>query len=431
MKTNFKGFLEHIKKYLFLLACCGLMLVASSHSGQKTATDAHGVDVVDIVDPVDGKGLVTIDIAADYPTEKITLQNIADVEYIPLVISKDVLLKHSDDIFYLSDKYIMILGNDCTICVFNHIGEIVSHFNRRGRGPNEYLRIWGITFDEKAEEIFIVSGGPGGKILVYTIDGTHKRTLPIPEDWFIRGVWDFDDKSLLVYDENNVYYSISFDNRVEEKKFSTTPYHLISKFDGSIVETLPMKLPKRYSDLFKVTTKIQGGVQTQDYELAFSGNKHYGGKDFTLVDMSSDTVYRYSREHILTPVLVRTPSVHATEPNMVWSANLITDNFIVFTIATLDFDGALKNGTFPLRELIYNFKTGQIYEPNFIDNNTSRGWSTGYSDTKMPVNWTVDMLDPLWLVEAREKGELSGPLSDVAATLKEDDNPVVMIVKFK
>ena len=35
------------------------------------------------------------------------------------------------------------------------------------------------------------------------------------------------------------------------------------------------------------------------------------------------------------------------------------------------------------------------------------------------------------LVEALEKGELKGKLKEVAAKLKEEDNPVIMLVKYK
>jgi hypothetical protein len=35
------------------------------------------------------------------------------------------------------------------------------------------------------------------------------------------------------------------------------------------------------------------------------------------------------------------------------------------------------------------------------------------------------------LVESYERGELKGQLKEIAATLKEDDNPVIMPVKHK
>jgi hypothetical protein len=40
-------------------------------------------------------------------------------------------------------------------------------------------------------------------------------------------------------------------------------------------------------------------------------------------------------------------------------------------------------------------------------------------------------LEAFELIEALEAGELSGELKTVAEGLKEDDNPVLMVVKFK
>jgi hypothetical protein len=150
----------------------------------------------------------------------------------------------------------------------------------------------------------------------------------------------------------------------------------------------------------------------------------------TLADMSSDTVYTYSAERVLTPAFVRTPSVHASEPRTVWTTELVSEKFIVFQISTLDFDSAQKGTGFSQRSLMYDYAAGQVVEPSFVDvNNPSASWSPQTGQT--PVGTAVEMLNPLRLVEAQEKGELSGPLAEIATSIKEDDNPVVMIVKFK
>ena len=41
------------------------------------------------------------------------------------------------------------------------------------------------------------------------------------------------------------------------------------------------------------------------------------------------------------------------------------------------------------------------------------------------------VLEALDLIEALEAGELSGELKSLAEGLKEDDNPVLMLVEFK
>jgi hypothetical protein len=395
------------------LACCG--------GGRKGATAATATDAVGVLAPVDKNGLVTIDLTADYPEQEIRLQDVAEVEYVPLAMSDKVLLSPSDRLFYLSDRYIMVSSSKTgEICVFDRMGKIVSHFNRQGRGPGEYIALGAVLFDDKAEEFFVFDlWGLAPKIIVYTLDGKHQRTLPLPK-WWMGSMYNFDERALLVYDTSGLLSS--------GEEYSTTPYRLISKADGSVIETLPIKLPERYSSRISKAIPIRPDYTEIQWTELYVPNNRLGGKDFTLVDMSSDTIYRYSRERVLTPVLVRTPSVHAFEPRMVWSAEFVTEDFIHFLVTTLDFGGNADT-----RSLMYDFKTGHVSDAVFInDDNSKRGTESDYDqDTEAPVGTTVKTLNPLRLVEAREKGELNGPLAEIASNLKEDDNPVVMIVKFK
>jgi hypothetical protein len=340
-------------------------------------------------------------------------------------MSDKVLLSPSDMIFYLSDSYIMVGSRETgEICIFDRTGKIVSHFNRMGRGPGEYFDLGDVMFDDKAEEFFVFDNYQlTTKILVYSFDGKHKRTLPVRPKCDIE-MWDFDAGSMLIYDKTALYLGAGY---------STIPYFRISKTDGSVIETLPIELPERYSENVKIPIRtVKEGANTTNY-WTFHGivllNNRLGGKDFTLADISSDTVYRYSRERLLTPAFVRTPSVHASEPRRVWSAQLVTEDFIVFSITSLDFG----EDTVDPRSLMYDYATGRIGEVSFFDENYQSGrWPLPFlGETDRPINTDIAALSPLRLKEANEKGELSGPLAEIAATIKEDANPVVMIVKFK
>lgn len=368
-----------------------------------------------------GDGGVTIDVAADYPAEEVGLQTVADVEYVPLAISDEVLLSSSDRIFYLSDSHIMIMQRRSGgIFVFDRAGGIISHFNRTGRGSGEYVQIRDIVFDPEAVEFFVVDA-VDSKVEVYSLAGEHERTLQLPEGWQIRA-YNFDESSLLAYDESQLLT----DN------FNTTPYALISKADGSVIETLDIKMPVRYTTRKVRQTPGEGGQMLfQPLELGLVNNR-FGAEDLTLADISSDTVYHFTHERVLTPAFVRTPSVHASEPRVVWSAELVSESFIVFTVLTLDFESAWTGKYPPVRSLMYNRITGRIVEPRFVDeNNPSGNWSGGSNEAAVTAGTAVSTLDPLKLKEAQEKGKLGGTLAEIAARIKEDDNPVVVIIKFK
>jgi len=86
--------------------------------------------------------LPVIDISKKYPQKEIHLQDIADMEYIPLETTDDVLLGQFPWLSYLSDNYILVwnMGHE-DIFVFNRNGKIVSHFKHKGQGDKEYVGI--------------------------------------------------------------------------------------------------------------------------------------------------------------------------------------------------------------------------------------------------------------------------------------------------
>ena len=71
-----------------------------------------------------------------------------------------------------------------------------------------------------------------------------------------------------------------------------------------------------------------------------------------------------------------------------------------------------------LSELSQSIKSHGVIQPLIVTANGDR--YTGYED--------YEAMD---LLEALEAGELSGELKTIAEGLKEDDNPVLMVVKFK
>ena len=74
----------------------------------------------------------TIIISKNYPQKVITLQSIADVEYIALETTDDILLSGDCRISFISDNYIMIWESNGNIFIFQRNGKIYTHFNHKG-----------------------------------------------------------------------------------------------------------------------------------------------------------------------------------------------------------------------------------------------------------------------------------------------------------
>jgi len=376
------------------------------------------------------KALPVIDISKNYPKKEIILQDIADIEYIGLETTNDVLLcgLSLSDVSVLSsvsDKYICTYewkrGN---IFVFDRKGKIVNHFNHRGQSGQEYPSISsmkaGVVFDEKNGEVFVCSKS----IQVYSLSGKYKRTLDFNTMQIKSDVYNFDDETLLVYDD-----IIATARRLESNP-KKNPYSLVSKKDGSIVGVLDIHLSKRYSTniIKEVKNDNKGNITVNSAYIAFSNNMNYG-RDFVISDISSDTMYLLTQNRELKPLLVRKPSVHASDPRVVWANELTTDKFILIGLHTLDFNS--KSGQEKSKILMYEFETGEINEVSIRNADYAmREWSPRDSP-HIAKNMTADMMVVPRIIEAYKKKQLKGEFEKFVAKLDEDDNPIVTVIKFK
>lgn len=358
--------------------------------------------------------LPVIDFSKTFPKKEVRLQDIADIEYIPLETTDDILLSGMASLSYVSDKYILIhefMQGD--IFVFNRNGQLYSHFNHKGQSGQEYLWMAGGTvFDEKNQEIFVCSQA----IQVYSLKGEYKRTLKVNTIVNEMKVLNFDDNTLLLYED------IIIDPDVKSKT-KTKPYSLISKKDGSVVAILDIHIPKRYSITSIARTDDK---KWQSIKLFFPSNLLHG-QDFMIADISSDTLFLLSRNRELTPLLTRKPSVHASEPRKIWTITLTTDKFMLIGLITLDFKS--KGGQIPT--LMYAFETGETSNISILDaDDGMRKWRSDKSPT-IAKNTTAELVQTSSLIKAYNKKQLKGDVEKLAKTLTEDDNPVVRIIKFK
>jgi hypothetical protein len=358
--------------------------------------------------------LPVLDISKKYPEKKITLQDIADMEYVPLETTDDVLLSDKAVLSCVSDKYILVHElQRGDIFVFNRNGKIHSHFNHRGASGWEYSWIGaGTILDEKNGEIFVCSYS----IQVYSLSGEHRRTLKINTLPYGKKVLNLDDETLLVYDD------IEVDPGIKSKP-KTNPYSLVSKKDGSTVSVLDIHLPERYSTRIAV---IEPNNRWHPLILYFTQSM-YHGQDYMIADISSDTLYLLTRDRKLTPLLTRKPSVHASvDPRTIWATLLTTDKFILLGTIPLVHN---KGGRVPM--FMYEFETGETWEASIFDAEFNvRRWSPG-NPPATAKNITAELIQAPSMIEAYGKKQLKGNAEKLAATLDEDDNPVVRIIRFK
>lgn len=363
-----------------------------------------------------------MDMNTEYPEKEICLQDIADVSYIPLETTDEMLFDASGTIAEMSDGG--IVGVDVwfnKLCFFTSDGEAVGTLDRKGQGPEEYLHLDNALVDRECGEVYIVDR-TRKTLHVYTLDGAYRRTLKL-EDSSLRL------NDLAIYNKD---YLISFCDYPVSKGLNkpVTPYRpavLVSKKNGTIVDSLPLQ--KDYVASITIDRVVSGEYRAP---RAF----HRSGHSLYLSDIGSDTIYSVdTKRGVLNPLLIRKPSVRQDEDGKFFlHLRGVTSRYAVLhrqakKIAMgADFKMKDEDSHF----LLLDRKTGDICIPRFVN----REWDTSEAMPMVEIvagneEYGCVKLEPFRLMEALEAGELSGKLKDIATGLKEDDNPVLMVIKFK
>lgn len=396
----------------FLLCSCGANGSNKQNNGEKASAEQTQETKKE-------QGLATLDVTKDYPEKKIVLQDLADVKYIPLETKKNALLTNSAGCLgYVSDSLIVARTSDKEIVLFNGDGSVRSSFRHVGQGSKEYQSIIGIVVDPQAQEIFIVDYLLKHRMQVYSFTGQYKRTLPIPFKMILDGLQDFSADCLLACDLD-VNQGIS--NRAK-------PYMLLSKKTGEIVKELDIHFTKRLS---RSISKPLGENQTISAALGYDPIVRCEDS-YVIGDLSADTVYTYSPQGILSPMLVRTPPVLSMETPKVLLPDYRAGSYFFFYLVDFEFDFETRTG-FPDKYMVYDYAAGKPYVCKLVNRDceeqeiqlgdggvTNKAWNTACYTIPSSM-----------LIEQLEAGKVHGPLKEIAATRVEDDNPVLVIVRFK
>ena len=366
------------------------------------------------------QGLVTLDVTKDYPEKKIVLQDLADVKYIPLETKKNALLPNSAGCLgYVSDSLIVARTSDNEIVLFNGDGSVRSSFRHVGQGSKEYQYIIGMAVDPKAQEIFIVDYLLKYRMQVYSFTGQYKRTLPIPFKMILGCILDFSADYLLACDRDVDQKGIS--NRAK-------PYMLLSKKTGEIVKELDIHFTKRMSNRM---SKPFGENQTISAALGYDPIVRCEDS-YVIGDLSADTIYTYTPQGVLSPMLVRTPPVLSMETPKVLLPDYRAGSYFFFYLVDFEFDFETRTG-FPDKYMVYDYAAGKTYVCKLVNRDceeqeiqlgdggvTNKAWNTACYTIPSSM-----------LIEQSEAGKVHGLLKEIAAGRTDDDNPVLVIVRFK
>ncbi|MBE6230305.1 MAG: 6-bladed beta-propeller [Bacteroidales bacterium] len=145
-------------KMLFVSLCCGIVLLLSGCNSAANDNDNLRYSIPE-----------ALKMCRDIPLSQYALE----LGYIPLQTTNEALIGRNP-LFCTDENYIYV--STSSILIFDKEGKFVSKINKKGRGPEEYLRVNHLSVDNKE-----VSVDDGLKILSYSIEGKSLRCVNLKQ----------------------------------------------------------------------------------------------------------------------------------------------------------------------------------------------------------------------------------------------------------
>ena len=365
--------------------------------------------------------LAKFDLKASPQTVNVRLSELGfrDIEYIPLETTDQSVIQGIYKIIPAGEFYLLYVYD--RILSFCSDGSFNVQIGKSGRGPDEFLVIHDLDFDDRKQQIYIVDGW-NEKFYVYSERGDLIRMFPSP----IHGPLEFkiSGSRILCYVRNDSGNTLN-------------SYYLIDTIGG-----LVKKFPNRFT--------FDGNIGTFAY---LNENLFYRFKrQLFKKEIYSDTVYSFDglnfRPHLIFDVGQRllTPAAHSEFNGEYLSENYITPRNL-FEFGDYVYYEYLYENKYEPTDLVYGFigskekdfhafiNSGQgiyndldggpdIWPKTTRDDNTILTWIDAIDLKKHVASEAFRKSKPLYPEKKKE-------LEKLANSLKETDNPVLVLVRLK
>lgn len=365
-----------------------------------------------VEDSVTVRKLIEVILPGSYPKKDLSLQDIAEVRYVPLETSDESLFKNIRWVAMRDDK-IVITDFSKQVLVFDSAGRFISKIAREGPGPQEYRIMANTAVDFDRQLVYVEDIM---SIIAYDFDGYLIRRFPKPDYVSADMLYVCGPDRLIAYYETN--------GLKEEGDTLLGNYFYIDLPSGKRTN-VGIVIPHPASN---TRMEIHDGLSISSC-LQINTMLKTDGK-VIISDYVYPSVFAVS-DSCLNRIIEREVSDDA---QWLTSAYLISDPCIMFrAIRSSNDKGMFDSSRIELRDFIYDCATQEIYEGNLYnrDMNISgasfiEGW--GYD---LPKNTIVEAIRSEFLMDLNKKGKLSGPLKALADTLDADSNDILMIATLK
>ena len=344
-------------------------------------------------------------------------QYISDIEYIPIETTSDVLISDVRTIA-TSDNYIYVL---CTstqnLYQFGPDGKFVKKIGVRGRAKNEYMAVRSLYADNETVTLEF-----GRKIITYSAETAEIQSVYEPSDLnmnvFGNVVFLNDGATAIMNstDTCNVVYIFDKEMQIKDsfevfspvkKKIQTSvaPHNIIAMNNPGkeIKQNIVFAIDWVYNpNIFAHNRQLRVSSPFMDTIMTYTDNR--------LVPFATINYGDISNEQRFEPVLKGNLSVNAISVKE-------TDNMLLFQ------NWSEENCVFNKETgIAVNLGKGFI---NDIDGTGEHFWPTQIQGNKMYTFISADLF-----IEAAANSN-SQKMKDVANTLTEESNPVIVVATLK
>jgi hypothetical protein len=391
-------------------------------------TACGGGGDADLVD-----GVIVFDNSKEYPELDLKLSDVADITYIPLKGLDDGYrvagqLSSAGAVAYIDgDENVYFNNNTDALYSFDISGNPVRQLDRRGRGPGEYpMGLLAFWVEPESNSLWL--RGVSNKIVEYDLTTYEFKSEDEPGFGTAQSVLSL----------NRNYWVAYRQVMLRDTKNNVNPpaFYLFSKSDLKYLP-LPPRM-ERESDSNNPVWLLHPGLTR--------------GKDGVFMnDLRCDTIWWINRETLeVSPRIVDVTDYPGE--NMMIFPSFETDQYIFLSLFYQRFEWIEGQGRVPFNEpwpddrmFAFDKRHKKIFRiplgksPIPPDNNkltTERKFAWAFDEcwltcghTTKNSNYGLAMYQAFDLIDNIDK--LPPELKEIAATLKEDDNPVLALIKFK
>lgn len=358
--------------------------------------------------------IVTFDIKELSKITSIKLSDLGfvDIVYIPLETNENSIIQRVNEI-NVGNEFFLIKYLD-RILKFKFNGSFVTKIGTEGRGPNEFIGAIDLDIDKINQNIYLVSGSQK-KFYVYTENGEFIKSFQSP----------LNTTDFRFVEGGILCYSMNLGGNID---FS---YNLIGN-DGKIIDKIPNKYP--YKDRFRKYI-----IQKENLFYRFKDRLYkkevYSDTIFVLenINFKPHLVIEQGKRVITTKARSESDPEYllknfSTPLDLFEFGDYIYYRFLIYP-ESYCFIGSKKNDFQALVNPEQGFTNDLDGGPNILpmtikDDNTIIGWVDAIKLKNYVASEAFKNSKPKYPEKKKE-------LEKLANSMKETDNPVLMLVQLK